>query len=211
MKVRLIGLTTGTILGLAFNLLWINVAQAHEADAFDTETYWDGRSLASWSRSEARTFARTIYGEPYNTLGGWWINNEVEDPQDPIKGNEGTDCSGLLFKSWMLVHQQGVTGYKRWYTNDDTHGPYQARHFFNNYNGCSTVCTKLCGSSSASCGSTSLVYMDAFVGDTHVATYDGKDSNGYDIIIETGDPWYERHTNYYRNTIGYIGIERYNW
>lgn len=62
MKVRLIGLTTGTILGLAFNLLWINVAQAHEADAFDTETYWDGRSLASWSRSEARPLREPYMG-----------------------------------------------------------------------------------------------------------------------------------------------------
>lgn len=46
---------------------------------------------------------------------------------------------------------------------------------------------------------------------SHVATYNGKDANGYDIIIEATDPWYERHTNYYRNTIDYIGIERYDW
>lgn len=211
MKARLIGLTVGLVLGLALSILWNNVARAHQADAFDTETYWDGRYLSSWSRSNARSFARTVYAEPYNTLGGWWVNDDSENALDPVKGYEGTDCSGLLFKSWMLVHQQGVQGYKRWYITDDTHGPYQARHFFNNYAGCSNVCKKLCGSSTQACGSATLVYMDAFVGSTHVATFDGKDANGYDIIIEAADPWYERHTNYYRNTVGYIGIERYDW
>lgn len=212
MKKRLIGLSLGMVLGLVISMLSNHVVWAHSADAFDTETYYDGRSLTTWSRASAETFAKTVYGEPYSTLGGWWIDNGYEDTQDPVKGNEGTDCSGLLFKSWMLVHQQGVQGYKRWYASDDTHGPYQARHFFNSYNGCSNVCTKLCGSSTAACGtSATLVYMDALVGYDHVATYDGKDGNGKDIIIEAADPWYERHTNYYRTTIGYIGIERYNW
>lgn len=212
MKTRLVGLIMGLILGLTIvTTLGIQEAQAHQADAFDTETFWDGRPLSSWTRSQARTFARTVYGEPYNTLGGWWIDNNTEDPQDPTKGDEGTDCSGLLFKSWMLVHQQGVTGYARWLASDDTHGPYQARHFFDNYTGCDNVCIKICGSSTQACGSYSLTYMDAFVGSTHVATYDGKDANGYDIIVEAGDPWYERHTNYYRNTIGYIGIKRHYW
>jgi hypothetical protein len=210
MKARLIGLMIGLVVGATFSFLCNDVVKAHEADAFDTETYWDGRYLGSWSRSQAYNFAITVIGEPYSTLGGWWIHNYYEDPVDPTKGAEGTDCSGLLFKSWMLVHQQGVTGYKLWYADDDTHGPYQAHHFYNYSNGCANVCTKLCDGG-GSCGSYGLSRLDAFVSSDHVATYDAKDASGYDIIIEAADPWYFRHTNFYRNSTDYIGIERYNW
>jgi hypothetical protein len=212
MKAKLIGLTVGLILGLVFSLLSSNVAWAHSADKFDTETYYTGRTLTSWTRSNARTFARTVVSEPYNMLGGWWIDNNTEDPVDPVKQAEGTDCSGLLFKSWMLVHEKYVTGYRRWYAYDDTHGPYQAQHFYYGGSGCPTTCRRVCGSSTQACGTgATLVYMDAFVSQDHVATYDGKDAQGLDIILESWDPWVSRSTNWYRTTVGYIGIERYDW
>lgn len=216
MKTRLIGLILGLILGLVFSALTNYHVQAHAADAFDTETYYTGRIISYWTRSNARTLAQTVLGEPYNTLGGWWNDNGYPDPGHPTKGDEGTDCSGLLFKSWALVHQEGILGYRRWYLSDDTHGPYQAFEF---YNECSGACRKVCGDPYISCADEGYIleYTDAYVGwdpfreEWHVATYNGEDEDGFDLIIQAGDPWEELHTDYYRESTEFIGIERYNW
>jgi hypothetical protein len=210
MKTKLLGLLAGLLLGLAFITLSYGNAWAHAADAFDTETDYDrGYSIYPyWGRDSARTYARSAVGEMYRTLGGWWIDNNVEDPFDGIKGYEGVDCSGLVFKSWALPHVTGGTGQWYWNYEHDVHGPYQASAF---NSGCSGACSTICN---GPCGGYSLAAMDAFASSTHVALFNLRDGGGHDWVIEALSPGYtavEHINDSFRNSSSYKGIRRSGW
>lgn len=230
MKAQLCGLIVGLILGVivssvsypvqAINIqpgAGINVATT--TPYFTTETdHNKSTPISSWSRSQAYSYANTGMGEPYTTLGGWWVDNNVDDGFDSIKGYEGMDCSGLTFKSWSMKYVRGTTGYAYWPYAHDVHGGYQATNF---YSGCSGACSTICGSgTSTACGASSYgstEYMDAFahpiVGSepAHVAMIKQEDVNGWDYVFTPADPGGYIEKVDYRNQPHFDGIRRNSW
>ena len=59
--------------------------------------------IATWKRSQAKDYAQRDSNEGYEWGGGCFkLNDQDDTPNQPDSGGEGTDCSGLVFKSWAL-------------------------------------------------------------------------------------------------------------
>lgn len=181
-----------------------------------------GVDNVSWSRSLANSTASSAVSEPYSTLGGWWIDNNVADPFHGTKGYEGVDCSGLVFKSWAMKYIRGTLGATSWAYNIDVHGPYQARDFKDSCNN-TGACRQICGNGAGLpvCSTyAAMALMDAFASATyrggtgHVALFVTRNASGVDELIEAQQPGLPARrfwSNAYRTDTSFYGIRRNGW
>lgn len=176
-------------------------------------------SLASWTstncspyhyadsifqRKTSQSYASVADNEGYEWGGGCWNNNNVDDtPNAPDSGGEGPDCSGYTFKSWELPSTGN--GGEYWDKLENVHGPYASYDFH------SPVGTDPFYAVAKS----SMVYMDAFAKDGHVAMLSSKadSSSNYAYVWEAyGDAsgTDENYRDYPSNSL-YTGARRENW
>lgn len=156
MKPHRIGLALGLVLGA---LVTIVTAQSVSAST----------SLTCWTRACAKTYAYSVYGEPYRTTHEEWYDDGVNTTPNlqpnPTKlpyhdHIEGVDCSGLVYKAWAMSGTSGSTSFKCYKTTEYISSRYKATHFFA---GCSGACSIVCGKGQAqSCATYTMTYMDAY-------------------------------------------------
>lgn len=176
----LVKLVVGLLLGYLLTLTVIG-APAAQAD----HNFWANCNtntdygLATWSRSEARSYAYVGRYEGYHWGGGCWNNNDIDDqPGDPVQTSgthgEGGDCSGFTFKSWGLKITYGQTGFHYWPRLRNVHGPYTAADFKGGAGGAAWTLSK-----------SSAIYMDAFASSSHIGMiYTTTSTANTDNIIE---------------------------
>jgi hypothetical protein len=227
MKNKIVRMMIGLVFGFLFSILTYQTVSAYTCLTQETDCN-AGSSIASWTASNAVSYVRSAHREPYQLGGGWWNPNQAQDPYHSVKGYEGPDCSGLVFKSWAMSYSAGVTSYWSWNKIHDVHGPYQATSF---YGGCSGACRTLCGSSTGNCSGYTLSPGDAFVGlkanlgfDNHIVMITSRTSgggyyvvdsnfNGCDINGKCYNGWRETTSGRanYQSTNGVKGIRRNPW
>ncbi len=175
-------------------------------------------AMSSWTRANAQSYAYVGNKEGYQWGGG--CNNDDDrdnQPGDPTETSstmgEGTDCSGLVFKSWALPYNN-VDGYYNWNKMNFEHGPNIANSYKTGlYNGTSTAAAAYFKLSSKSRSSTAK--MDAFAKVKHIGllyTNDGT-SNGQDYIMEsyTEKDGTDLNVRNYRNLSEFSGVRRDQW
>jgi hypothetical protein len=171
--------------------------------AFNEMTYW--------KRSQAKGYAEAADHEGYEWGGGCFKLNDRDDtPGAPDSGGEGTDCSGLVFKTWAL-HADGTAGYRYWDHQKEIHGPYITADYY------SPTTADPFKTISKAYGATQ--YMDAFVYQSspasagHVGLIYAEGSGGSDYIIESkGDaPGTGIFLEDYRSESIYRGVSRKAW
>jgi hypothetical protein len=182
-----------------------------------------GPSQASWAgdrcspshyldsifqRKTSQSYAAAALHEGYEWGGGCWNNNDRDDtPSAPDSGGEGPDCSGFVFKTWELVYSSGASGGEYWDRMENVHGPYASYDYH------SPVSSDPFHAISKS--HTTMVYMDAFAKDGHVAMLASKASGS-----SNSDYVYEAYSDVsgvglnlrgYRGISGYSGTRREGW
>lgn len=228
MKNKIVRMMIGLVFGFLFSILTYQSVRAYTCLTQETDCN-AGSSIPSWTASQAVSYVRTAQREPYQLGGGWWNPNQDQDAYDPIKGYEGPDCSGLVFKSWGMSYSTGSTAYWSWNKTHDVHGPYQATSF---YGGCSGACRTLCGSSTTNCSSYTLSAGDAFVGVqpylsiNHMVMITYRTTGGDYYVVDSNyngygadgggsyyNGWWETTSGRYdyKNTNGVKGIRRNPW
>jgi hypothetical protein len=198
----LCGLTLAPMLG--------GVAQARGTW---TASHCSGGSFGmdTWKRSQAQDYAQMADHEGYEWGGGCFKLNDKDDtPGMPDSGGEGTDCSGLVFKTWAL-HQDASPGYRYWDHDKAIHGPFSTASYYAPSTGAPFK--------SIAKGYAATEYMDAFVYRTasntagHIGMIYAEGSGGTDLIVEskgdadgTGIFW-----ETYRSQSAYRGVRRKAW
>jgi len=228
MKNKIVRMMIGLVFGFLLSVLTYHTVRAYTCLTQETDCN-AGSSISSWTASQAVSYVRTAHREPYQLGGGWWNPNQDQDAYHSVKGYEGPDCSGLVFKSWAMSYSTGSTAYWSWNKTHDVHGPYQASTF---WGGCSGVCRTLCGSSTTNCSSYTLSAGDAFVGlnpplfANHTVMITSRTTGGDYYVVDSnyngygadgGGSYYNgwRETTSgranYKNTNGVKGIRRNPW
>jgi hypothetical protein len=177
----------------------------------DQNCHGSAFDMSAWKRSEARDYAQQADNEGYEWGGGCFkLNNRDDTPGAPDSGGEGTDCSGLVFKTWAMK-TDGSVGFRYWDHDKEIHGPYSTDAFY--------TAGKSDPFKNISKGYGSTMNMDAFVYRTpaddggHIGMIYSQGSGGADYIIEskgdtygTGIFWED-----YRSQSIYHGVRRENW
>jgi len=94
--------------------------------------FTDNESVSAITRSDARAYGEIAVGEGYNWGGGCWNNDNKDNTpggDENTPGDEGPDCSGLVFKTWDLKNSYGTTGFQSWNRLQNIHGPYSSTDF----------------------------------------------------------------------------------
>jgi len=175
-----------------------------------------GSAMSSWTRANAQSYAYVGNKEGYQWGGG--CNNDDDRDNSPgqpteqtsTKG-EGTDCSGLVYKSWALPHTN-VDGYTSWARMNYEHGTPNSTAYKNGTWGSSTAAAyyKLPNKSRST-----TAKMDAFAKNGHIGllyTNDGT-SNGLDYIMESYNEkdGTDLNVRNYRTNSDYSGVRRDQW
>jgi hypothetical protein len=200
-------LTVGALVVLAL------LGDAASARASWTAANCSGGSmeLGSWKRSQAQDYAQMADREGYEWGGGCFKLNDRDDtPGMPDSGGEGTDCSGLVFKSWAL-HQDASAGYRYWDHDKAIHGPFSTASY---YAPASSYPFKPIAK-----GYAATEYMDAFVYRTasntagHIGMIYAEGSGGTDLVIESKGDAYGTGIFWetYRSQTAYRGVRRKAW
>jgi hypothetical protein len=170
-----------------------------------------GYDMSNWKRSQASDYFEPMSQEGYEWGGGCFKLNDRDDtPGAPDSGGEGTDCSGLVFRTWALKND-GSMGYRHWDYDKNIHGPYSTAAYY------SPAASQPFKPVNKGYGATSA--MDAFVyrnaGNTagHIGLIYLEASGGSDYIAESaGDAdgtWI--HLRDYRSQSSYRGVQRKDW
>ena len=167
--------------------------------------------IATWKRSQAKDYAQRDSNEGYEWGGGCFkLNDQDDTPNQPDSGGEGTDCSGLVFKTWAL-RADGRNDFRQWDHQKEIHGPFSTASF---YSPAASSPFKTIAKGYASTSS-----MDAFVyrtsdGDAgHIGMLYSEGTGGSDYIIESrGDSygtgiWYQD----YRSSSAFRAVMREGW
>lgn len=208
----------GLLLGVAAVVVGtVMTPPAHAATWVSTNCTASGPSaLSSWKRSNAQTYSLVADNEGYQWGGGCYNDNNRDDSpnhpqQDTSTMGEGTDCSGLVFKTWALK-TTNVGGFAYWNKLKYQHGPNGSVHYRD---------AKWSGGATAveyhniSKSRTYTNRMDAFARNGHIGliyTDDGT-SDGQDHIIESASEASGTDINIrnYRSVTDYKAVARYGW
>jgi hypothetical protein len=174
--------------------------------------YVDNASVSPITRSDARGYGEIAAGEGYNWGGGCWNNNNRDDTpggDESRTGDEGPDCSGLVFKSWDLKNSYGAGGFHRWNKFQNIHGPYSSSDF---YSPTADGPFKRLPNKSRN----TTWFMDAFVKQGHIGLLDtsANPSANTDWILEAigfSDPPVGVYERGYRYDGTYRAIARKQW
>lgn len=167
--------------------------------------------MSAWKRSQALAYAQRAAKEGYEWGGGCFKLNDRDDtPGAPDSGGEGTDCSGLVFKTWAM-RTDGSGKFRYWDHDKEIHGPFSTDAF---YTPSKADPFKRMGK-----GYQATMKMDAFVYRTpaddggHIGLLYAPGTGGSDYIIEskgdaygTGVFWED-----YRSQSIYHGVRRERW
>jgi hypothetical protein len=172
--------------------------------------YGSGSDMTAWRRSQAYVYVQQAAGEGYEWGGGCFKLNDVDDtPFLPTDGDgEGTDCSGLVFKTWAL-RNDGTSGFKFWPHEKEIHGPYNTASY---YSPASADPFKTISKSYKA-----TIYMDAFVhrdaDGGHIALINAEGSSGSDWLIHSYTNTAGTLIEYrdYRSQSIYRAVMRKNW
>ena len=170
-----------------------------------------GYKLLDWKRSDASTYFEPMNHEGYEWGGGCFKLDDRDDtPGARDSGGEGTDCSGLVFRTWALKND-GTKGFHHWDYNKDIHGPYTTASYY------APARSQPFRTIGKAYGLTAA--MDAFVYRTadntagHIGLIYREGSGGTDYIAESaGDAegtWIQLRD--YRSQSAYRGVQRKDW
>jgi hypothetical protein len=158
------------------------VASGARASWVSNNCHGTSSYIGGWTRPMARHYVEQTAGEGYEWGGGCFRLNDVDDTPnlDTDAAGEGTDCSGLVFKTWALRNEGGA-GYRYWDQDKNIHGPWNTAGY---YRPSSSDPFK-----SISKGYASTRYMDALVhrdaDGGHIALIDAEGSSGSDWVIHS--------------------------
>jgi hypothetical protein len=167
--------------------------------------------MLNWKRSQAASYFEPMNHEGYEWGGGCFKLNDRDDtPGARDSGGEGTDCSGLVFRTWALKND-GSAGYRHWDYDKNVHGPYTTADYY------APERPQPFRTIGKGYGATAA--MDAFVyrtaGNTagHIGLIYQEASGGADYIAESaGDAdgtWIQLRD--YRSQSAYRGVRREDW
>lgn len=130
-----------------------------------------------YTRQQAYNVYSTAIAEGYHWGGGCFNDNNIDDsPGEPVQTEsthgEGPDCSGLVFKTWMLGNSSGTTAFYKRAKLNYYHGPFASGSFQS-----STVAWSVIPKANAA-------YLDAFASSYHIGMVQYKVSSGVDWIFE---------------------------
>jgi hypothetical protein len=200
------GLTFATAFAVAFALFGATTASARIETFVDSCLPPGPQPIPAISRANAMNLTLSAQYEGYEWGGGCWNDNNIDDsPNDPpstFAGGEGPDCSGLVFKAWMLGHDASDPAmyFSSNWRND--HGPYTTGTFRNG----TMAAVQMISKSSAT-------FADAFVSKAHMGLVFARNADGTDLIFEAKGEAYGTNiwTRTYRGTFLYKAIRRRGW
>jgi hypothetical protein len=174
--------------------------------------YSDNAAVSAITRSDARAYGEIAAEEGYNWGGGCWNNNDRDDTpggDENRAGDEGPDCSGLVFKTWDLKNSYGAAGFQRWNKLQNIHGPYSSYDFHSPTAG--GPFKKLANKSRDT-----TQFMDAFAKQGHIGLLDtsANPTANTDWILEAVgfvDPPVGINEKGYRYDSSYRAIARKQW
>jgi hypothetical protein len=170
-----------------------------------------GYKMLGWKRSQATAYFQPMNHEGYEWGGGCFKLNDRDDtPGAPDSGGEGSDCSGLVFRTWALKNDRSM-GYHYWDYAANVHGPYTTASYHDPARSQPfTTIPK---------GYGVTLPMDAFVYRTpdntagHIGLIYQEGSGGVDYVAESaGDAdgtWIQLRD--YRSQSAYRGVRRKGW
>lgn len=180
-----------------------------EASWVSEHCFDDHNVVKSWKRADAKAYATVAAWEGYEYAGGCWNDNDRDDtPNAPDSFGEGPDCSGLVFKAWMLRLPKGQTGGMWWNRMENVHGSYSSTMF-----------------ATAEAGWPFFVlpekdrmttaYMDAMARKGHIGLLyvNGGTSSGTDVIVHAKGDAYGTviSEEAYRFDTDYVAVRRRGW
>lgn len=192
---------------------WVD---AHCSGASSPNDGVGGSAMSSWTRANAQSYAYVGNKEGYQWGGGCNNDDDVDNSpgqrtEDTSTRGEGTDCSGLVYKSWALPHTN-VDGYTSWARLNYEHGTPNSTAYKNGTWGSGTAAAYYKLSSKSR---TSTAKMDAFAKNGHIGllyTNDGT-SSGLDYIMESYNEkdGTDLNVRNYRTNSDYSGVRRDQW
>jgi hypothetical protein len=198
------------VIGVMTTLLSLALSGVAHAAWNDDNCGGSSWTISAWSRIDASNYVQPADKEGYEWGGGCFRLNDVDDtPYLPTDGSgEGTDCSGLVFKTWAL-RTDGDVGYRYWSHQKDQHGPYNTASFYSPASGdpfktipktyASTLFMDALVHRDADSGHIALIYAEGSGGIDYVAhSY----TNGEGTLIEQRD---------FRSQSIYKAVSRKNW
>jgi hypothetical protein len=166
--------------------------------------------MTTWRRSQASVYVQQAANEGYEWGGGCFkLNDQDDTPYLPTDGNgEGTDCSGLVFKTWGL-RNDGSSGFRYWGHEKEMHGPYNTASYYSPASG--EPFKTISKSYSATIAMDAFVHRDADGG--HVALLYVEGSGGSDWLIHSYTNTAGTLIEYrdYRSQSIYRAVMRKNW
>ena len=199
-------------IGLLVSLAVVGRPAPARASWVSEHCYNDNESVSAITRSDARAYGELAAGEGYNWGGGCWNDNDKDDTpggNENRSGDEGPDCSGLVFKTWHLKNSYGGDGFQRWNRFQNIHGPYSSYDFYSPADG--VPFKKL-----ANKNRDTTLFMDAFVKQGHIGLLDtsANPTANTDWILEAvgfRDPPVGIFEEGYRKDSNYRAITRKAW
>jgi hypothetical protein len=170
-----------------------------------------GYRMLGWTRTQAADYFQPMNHEGYEWGGGCFKLDDRDDtPGAPDSGGEGSDCSGLVFRTWAL-RNDGAAGYHHWDYRTNVHGPFTTASYFDP--------APSQPFRSIPKGYAVTLPMDAFVYRTadrtagHIGLLYQEGSGGVDYIAESaGDAdgtWIQLRD--YRSQSAYRAVRRKGW
>jgi hypothetical protein len=167
--------------------------------------------LLNWKRSQASTYFEPMNHEGYEWGGGCFKLNDRDDtPAAPDSGGEGTDCSGLVFRTWALKND-GTKGYHYWDYEKNIHGPYTTANYYaptgsepfrpigKSYDVAQALDAFVYRNAGNTAGHIGLIYQEAGGGTDYIAESAG-DAEGTWIQLRD-----------YRSQSSYRAVQRKDW
>lgn len=170
-----------------------------------------GYAMLHWKRSQALAYFAPTNHEGYEWGGGCFKLNDRDDtPSAPDSGGEGTDCSGLVFRTWALKND-GSMGYRHWDYDTNVHGPYTTAAYFSPTP--SQPFRPIGKRYVATQAMDAFVYRNVSNTAGHIGMIYQEASGGTDYIAESaGDAvgtWIQLRD--YRSQSSYRGVKRKDW
>jgi len=170
-----------------------------------------GYDMRTWQRSQASAYFQPMNHEGYEWGGGCFrLNNRDDTPDAPDSGGEGTDCSGLVFRTWALRNDRDA-GFRHWDYDKNIHGPYTTASYYaptprepfraigKGYTVTRAMDAFVYRNASNTAGHIGLIYAEASGGTDYIAESAG-DQQG--TLIQLRD---------YRSQSSYRGVARKDW
>jgi hypothetical protein len=186
------------------------IATAHAAWV-DQNCSGGSYEMLNWKRSQASTYFEPMNHEGYEWGGGCFKLNDRDDtPGARDSGGEGTDCSGLVFRTWALKNDRSM-GYRHWDYNKDIHGPYSTADYY--WPGASEPFKPVVKGYGATYAMDAFVYRNTGNTAGHIGLIYLEATGGTDYIAESaGDDdgtWIQLRD--YRAQSSYRGVQRKDW